>query len=169
MDLCFFSIRRMGLKERIRQFISSQKRLTEAQFEREVGLSQGAVQKIGEGTRQSTLDKISTTYPQLSMVWLRTGAGSMLNFSDNNATEGELMNTKEEGFISIHQSVISQMTEAIKLLNETILSQTDIIRLQQEQIGKMQEEAHSLYLQYCNHGQIPYTRSSTKEPNPNRE
>lgn len=67
----------MSLKERIRVFIEH-KELTVQEFEKVVGLSNGAISKMGENTRHATLDKISNAYPDLNIVWLRTGEGSML-------------------------------------------------------------------------------------------
>ena len=67
----------MGLKDRLLQFIGYTG-LDIAAFERSVGLSNGAVHKMGEGTRASTIDKISETYPTLNAAWLKTGVGEML-------------------------------------------------------------------------------------------
>lgn len=67
----------MGLKDRLLQFISY-KGLDIAVFERSVGLSNGAVHKVGDGTRSKTIDKISEIYTDLNTVWLKTGVGEML-------------------------------------------------------------------------------------------
>lgn len=67
----------MGLKERLMQFINY-KGIEIAVFERSIGLSSGAAHKMGEGTRNSTIDKISAVYPDLNTVWLKTGVGEML-------------------------------------------------------------------------------------------
>lgn len=62
----------MGLRERLMQFIAD-KGLTVQEFEIRTGLSNGAVSKMGDNTRTSTLDKISTIFPDLDVDWLRTG------------------------------------------------------------------------------------------------
>lgn len=49
--------------------------------ERLVGLSNGAIDKIGDGTRKQTIDKISTTFPDLNISWLKTGEGEMLKLN----------------------------------------------------------------------------------------
>lgn len=67
----------MGLKDRLLQFISYSN-LDIAVFERTAGLSNGAVHKMGDGTRSSTIDKISEVYPSLNTNWLKTGVGEML-------------------------------------------------------------------------------------------
>lgn len=65
------------LKERVLLFIASIG-LTKAQFEKVAGLSNGFVDKCGDNTRITSLDKISNKFPQLNMTWLRTGEGPML-------------------------------------------------------------------------------------------
>lgn len=67
----------MGLKDRLMQFINY-KGLDIAAFERSVGLSNGAVHKVGDGTRSRTIDKISEVYTDLNTAWLKTGVGEML-------------------------------------------------------------------------------------------
>lgn len=67
----------MGLNDRMRRFIA-QKGLTVRAFELTVGLSNGAVSKMGDDTRSATIDKISEVYPELSRSWLMTGEGEML-------------------------------------------------------------------------------------------
>lgn len=67
----------MSLKDRVLDFIKT-KRLTISGFENFVGLSNGAVSKMGENTRRATLDKISKAYPEINLIWLQTGEGKML-------------------------------------------------------------------------------------------
>lgn len=67
----------MGLKERVILFIEHSG-LNKAEFERIVGLSNDAVNKMSDNTRKSTLDKISNIFPDLNINWLRTGEGEML-------------------------------------------------------------------------------------------
>lgn len=75
----------MGLKERILEYIAY-KEIDKAAFERNCGLSNDAVGKMGENTRKSTLDKISNAYPELNLIWLKTGIGNMLTKDANNIT-----------------------------------------------------------------------------------
>ena len=76
----------MGLRERLLKFIDY-RGMDKALFERNVGLSNGFVDKSGDNTRSSSLDKISITYPELNVSWLRTGEGEMLK---GNSTNTEL-------------------------------------------------------------------------------
>lgn len=86
----------MGLKDRLMQFISY-KGLDIAVFERSVGLSNGAVHKVGDGTRNKTIDRISDIYPDLNTVWLKTGVGEMLIDTE-----------RTDKTVSISQSSISE-------------------------------------------------------------
>lgn len=67
----------MDLKSRLIEFIDY-KGLSVQSFELQCGLSNGAVSKMGNNTRRSTIDKISKTYPELNTNWLLTGEGGML-------------------------------------------------------------------------------------------
>lgn len=86
----------MGVKERILQFINY-KGITIQTFELSTGLSNGAVSKMGDGTRRSTLEKISNYYPELNTNWLLTGVGEML-----------LSNERVDKIITIQQNVINE-------------------------------------------------------------
>lgn len=67
----------MSLKDRVLYFIAY-KGLTPRGFEIAVGLSNGAVAKMADNTRRSTIDKISNTYPDVNPAWLISGEGDML-------------------------------------------------------------------------------------------
>ena len=67
----------MDLKSRLIKFIDY-KGLSVQSFELQCGLSNGAVSKMGNNTRRSTIDKISKSYPELNTNWLLTGEGGML-------------------------------------------------------------------------------------------
>lgn len=67
----------MNLKERLLEFLNY-KGIEKSRFEKEVGLSNGFVDKAGNNTRLSSLDRISNKYPDLNINWLRTGEGDML-------------------------------------------------------------------------------------------
>lgn len=67
----------MGVKERIVQF-TKYKNISVQSFERNTGLSNGAVCKMGNGTRRNTLMRISSRYPELNTAWVLTGVGEMV-------------------------------------------------------------------------------------------
>lgn len=67
----------MGLKERLLEYIAY-KGISKAAFEKNCGLSNDAVGKMGNNTSTKTIDKISKTYPELNIAWLRMGVGEMI-------------------------------------------------------------------------------------------
>lgn len=87
----------MGLKERVILFIEHSG-LNKAEFERVVGLSNDAVNKMSDNTRKSTLDKLSNAFPELNINWLRTGEGEMIKTGSINI-KGDA-NTANSGSIS---------------------------------------------------------------------
>lgn len=68
----------------MQQYIVS-KAMTVQEFEKRVGLSNGAVSKMGDNTRTNTLERISNTFADLNLNWLRTGEGSMLKQAEPSA------------------------------------------------------------------------------------
>lgn len=86
----------MGLKERLLQYIAY-KGTDKATLERNSGLSNDAVNKMGDNTRVRTLDKISNAYPDLNIAWLKTGVGEMLTDSE-----------RSHKTVSVSQSSISE-------------------------------------------------------------
>lgn len=83
------------MNERILKFIEYLG-ISVSEFERNCNLSNGAVSKMGDNTRRSTVNKIYNVYPQLDIDWLLTGKGSMLNDSK---AELEQPNTANENII----------------------------------------------------------------------
>lgn len=75
-----------ALKDRLLKVIV-QLGLNKAQFEKKAGLSNGFVDKCGNNTRRSSLEKISKTFPLININWLMTGEGEMLCFVDSNKEE----------------------------------------------------------------------------------
>ena len=67
----------MSIKERIQAFITSQG-LTNAEFERICGLSNGFVNNTNDRIRKSSLNLMVQAFPQLNLEWLVNGKGEML-------------------------------------------------------------------------------------------
>lgn len=86
----------MGLRERLLDYIAY-KGIDKATLERNSGLSNDAVNKMGDNTRTKTLDRISNAYPDLNIIWLRTGIGEML-----------ISDERKEKIISVDQTAISE-------------------------------------------------------------
>lgn len=75
----------MDLKGRLISFIEY-KKLDKATFQRICGLGNGFVDKSGDNTRLSSLEKISNVFPELNLTWLRIGIGEMLKEKGSNPT-----------------------------------------------------------------------------------
>ncbi|MCE8503179.1 hypothetical protein J8986_03270 [Bacteroides thetaiotaomicron] len=73
----------MGLRERLLNYIAY-KGIDKATLERKSGLSNDAVNKMGDNTRISTLDKISNAFPDINIAWLKTGVGEMILGNEEN-------------------------------------------------------------------------------------
>lgn len=54
------------------------KGMTAADFERDSGLANGMLKKLGDKTRRQTFNRIESAFPDLNIDWLRTGEGEML-------------------------------------------------------------------------------------------
>lgn len=65
------------IKDRLLEFISS-KGLSVSEFERTVGLSNGAVSKTNNNIRKATINLIASAFPDFNKEWLINGEGEML-------------------------------------------------------------------------------------------
>lgn len=64
------------VKDRILEFITNEE-LTVRNFEKRVGLSNGAVSKMGNNPRSIVVENIIKVFPKIDREWLLTGKGSM--------------------------------------------------------------------------------------------
>lgn len=97
-----------GIKERVLQFIEY-KGLSVQSFERSVGLSNGAVSKMGNSTRQGTLDKIKSAFPEINISWLKEGTGDMIDLSSSRITQTSDANKKNDKSIKYYYNVYGTM------------------------------------------------------------
>lgn len=123
----------MGLRERIMQYISY-KRMTVQMFELKTGISNGAVAKMGDNTRRSTLDKISNKFPDLNKAWLLTGEGEMLN--DTSSTSN-VANSDRHGTSVAGNGNNVNATSALEKALESLMEQQRITVKAQEQIDRL--------------------------------
>lgn len=96
------------MNERILLFINHLG-ISISEFERNCNLSNGAVSKMGDNTRRSTLDRIVKTYPQLNTIWLLTGEGNMLNETTEIAGQN-MPNGNAEQAISEYETYLLPMS-----------------------------------------------------------
>lgn len=66
----------MSTRERLKSYLRK-KQISEAVFENAAKLSRGFVSKVGDSIREANLIKISQSYPDLNLAWLKTGEGEM--------------------------------------------------------------------------------------------
>lgn len=123
----------MGLRERIMQYISY-KRMTVQMFELKTGISNGAVAKMGDNTRRSTLDKISNKFPDLNKAWLLTGEGEMLN---DTSSISNVANSDRHGTSVAGNGNNVNATSALEKALESLMEQQRITVKAQEQIDRL--------------------------------
>lgn len=133
----------MTVSDRIRTFIAS-KSIHVSDFERICGLSNGAVSKMGSGTRRSTIDKISTAFPELNKYWVLTGEGDMLKSAQGQVVHGNNNivqvssggnNTNITSRDKDNGAEIAVLREQVKHLNELLAEKERLIKLYEIMIG----------------------------------
>lgn len=122
----------MTMKDRLMQFINY-KDISVQAFETNVNLSNGAVSKMGDGTRRSTIDKISNTYPDLNTNWLLTGEGDMLKPIQ---TVGDISNSSVSG-VNVNGREIHINPDAYNTLLKIVESNQRTTEKFQEQIDRL--------------------------------
>lgn len=132
----------MDLNARIYKYLEY-KGITAKEMETRASLSNGAVSKMGDGTRRSTIDKVSNAFPDLNTAWLLTGEGDMLigdaSITNNGTSQQVAQNVRGH----VTQSVTSDLTS-------TITELTDIIKQSQELASKEQSQTTALIQQLAN-------------------
>lgn len=114
--------------------IISRMGLTKAQFEKQAGLSNGFVDKAGDNTRKSSLDKISTAFPQINTNWLLTGEGQMLRdqFMGSSINIGNITNSVAGNNSNNVNTRINDNTESNALKVKVAKLEADNKHLQSE-------------------------------------
>lgn len=113
----------MDIKGRLMQFITPTGLSVQA-FENAVNLSNGAVSKMGDGTRRTTINKISNRFPELNTNWLVTGEGEMLKPIQ---TVGDISNSHVAG-VNVNGQEIHINPDAYNTLLKIVESNQKINR-----------------------------------------
>lgn len=122
----------MNLSERIYKYLEY-KNITPKEMEVRARLSNGAVSKMGDGTRRSTIDKVSKAFPDLNTVWLLTGEGDMLIGGTTTTSS-----TRRQ----VDRNIRGHITQsATSDLISTITELTDLIKQSQTLVSTSQEIA----------------------------
>lgn len=108
------------IRARIHHFISA-KKLSVAEFERTVDLSNGFVNNLGDGIRKISLEKIKKVFPDLNTSWVLTGDGDMLINKEevNNNIINDDGGGLDHGKYSNNQKTTDKEDKYVKLLEET--------------------------------------------------
>jgi transcriptional regulator with XRE-family HTH domain len=120
----------MDITERLKEFIVS-KGLSTRQFEKTAGLSNGTVSKITDSVRESTLVRISKSFPDLNTDWLMTGEGEMLRSTYTQNVE-DSKNFTQTGNVTVNNSDAA----LLKAIDE-ISEQRKMVQKAQEQIDRL--------------------------------
>lgn len=121
----------MRLIDRIFEYLAH-RRLTPYTFERECGIANGYLnkQKKGKGTIGSEiLEKISTTYKDVSITWLITGKGKMLNSHTYDPSNTSQHVAEAESEYGSAEQTIRNLREKISILESALADKEKIIRL----------------------------------------
>lgn len=125
------------MNERVLEFIGYLN-ISVAEFERNCELSNGAVSKMGDNTRTSTIDKISNRYPDLNTTWLRTGEGEMLKSGAVVGGNGIAVsgNNVKTGSVSVVGGEAAALKEKVKMM-QTLLEEKDKLIEEKERLIKV--------------------------------
>ena len=86
-------------------------------------MSNGAVSKMGDNTRTSTIEKISKIFPELNVTWLRLGEGDMLRTVTQEAhgnNNTQIANSSNIGNSEVAEKALNELSEMRKLLDKAI-------------------------------------------------
>ena len=120
------------MKERLIEFLKYIG-IGQDKFEKNVGLSRGFVNKVGDSIRVKNQQKIQKCYPELNMTWLLVGEGSML--LTKNSTLPGVKCTNPDCL-----NKIEQLTRDLKTANEDKSLLKEHIALLKGQIEQLKSE-----------------------------
>lgn len=122
-----------AIQTRVEQYIKY-KGLTNSRFEKQVGLSNGFVRNMDKGMSTDKVMRISEEFPELNILWLITGKGSMLatgtpveSSEDNQPFVHRMAETLRKQ-LEAQQTTIQSLTEQNKVLLQVIESQLELIK-----------------------------------------
>lgn len=127
----------MDLNARIYKYLEY-KGITAKEMETRASLSNGAVSKMGNGTRRSTIDKLSNAFPDLNTVWLLTGEGDMLTSRDTTVTgSGNAVNTVTGNGNKVSANVAGDFADLASKFSEALKTSQEQLSSSQCQIDRL--------------------------------
>lgn len=108
-----------GVKERILLLIKELE-IEKSVFQRNVGLSNGFVDKVTDNIRSSSIDAIVKTYPNVNRKWLKDGEGEMfINVGFKGKIDGIVNNILDEvHIIDTEEKYLIAMKAGLKMIPE---------------------------------------------------
>lgn len=92
------------IKERLADFLAY-KNIGQDKFAQLANLSRGFANNVGDSIRQASLDKIKAAFPELNILWLTSGVGSMLDAPQESEPSEMTIVTEEEYESAIKQGL----------------------------------------------------------------
>ena len=126
-----------GVKQRLVAFIKTAG-LSQARFEKAVGVSNGYVNNISKGIGAEILQRIIRNYPTLNSSWLITGNGEMLNKAEEDVKPK--MPCKNEDFQNLLKTFSVQLAQSQDILAQSeanLAKNQELLAKSQEQIDKL--------------------------------
>lgn len=114
------------VKQRLIDFIKY-KNLSQAKFERAIGVSNGFVNNISKGIGADKMQRILSAFPELNQAWLLIGEGEMLK-------QGNPQPKSED------TSLLQQLVDSLKATIETQKALLDAKQAEIERLQRAMEE-----------------------------
>lgn len=127
----------MRLIERLYQYIAY-KGLSFYAFERGCGMANGYLKKQfkGKGTVGSDmLEKLHQKHTDLSLMWLITGKGAML---DEQAVSGQLQGEKDSEYVISKDDIITMLRGQAAMMQRSLVDKEKIILMLEAKLRRMQ-------------------------------
>lgn len=121
----------MGIKERL-DLVIKHLNISGRAFSKKCGFSESYYATINDGIGADKLNKILSTFPEISARWLITGNGDMLVKNEANSTSTEKFLEKiSSSFEELNKgqlAIIGQNGEVIRINAEIIKQNSELIR-----------------------------------------
>ncbi len=136
----------MRLIERLQEYLQYN-RISAYAFEHQCQLSNGYLGKQikGKGTVGSDiLEKIKHHYPDVSIIWLLTGKGSMLLSAENSPSVKlpPILNEEQQLYFTSKEEVIKVMNREIERLQAILADKDKIISLLENKVYQPSQQSY---------------------------